>query len=219
MTDEDSNDEDITADADRRADAARQGGERGRVLTPEDLDISNSEYVSELDEEGRYVVSAGGRPSTEGEDPAGRRGEPIPPDDAAGDPRRRATDATRRPSRRDDQAVSPEAARSLLSEELDRTDVRYGIDIVARFDGRPVRHRTVSNDVVATFEDLVRWYAQHVADETPTDEVIEILFREASLTPSGTTPNLASLLDGHDLEPDDSIAALVEAIRDEAVGE
>jgi hypothetical protein len=112
--------------------------------------------------------------------------------------------------------ASREAARNLLGEEFGRTRARYGIDVVGRFDGESARHRTVSNDVVATFENLVLWYARHVSDETPAEEVIEILLREASVVPDPGTPNLKELLDEHDLTPHDSIAELVAAITAES---
>ncbi|MEF8778956.1 MAG: hypothetical protein V5A36_08595, partial [Natronomonas sp.] len=110
---------------------------------------------------------------------------------------------------------SPEAARTLLADELGRSNARYGIDIVARFDGNTVRHRAASDDVIATFENLVQWYARHVTDSTPADEVIDILLREASFAET-ETPNLAKLLEAHDLDQSDSIADLVAAIRDES---
>ncbi len=213
MTDEHSDD-------DRRADgdASTEGG---RVLSPEELDISSSEYVSELDQEGRYVVSAGGGAPEVPDDRSGVDASSADASDAeTGD----GADAAPEPASDTSSTgaggiVSPEAARSLLSEELSRNDAGYGVDIVARFEGEPVRHRTVSNDVVATFEQLVRWYARHVADDTPTDEVVDILFREADLSRPTETPDLASLLEGHDLSPDDSIAEMVEAIREEAAGD
>jgi hypothetical protein len=185
--------------------------EGGKVLSPEELDISDSEYVEPLDDEGRYVVSPGGGPPnvpdpTPESDPAdgdgGRRRAPSGSEASGGD---------RQPQR----ARSPEAARTLLSEELGRSNARYGIDIVARFDGDPVRHRTASDDVIATFENLVQWYARHVTDGTPADEVIDILLRESGLAET-ETPNLAKLLEAHDLDRSDSIADLVAAIRKES---
>lgn len=184
--------------------------EGGNVLSPEELDISESEYVEQLNDSGRYVVSPGGGPpnvprSQRADSEADRR-----------DSRERTRPERSVPAPVDaDSPVSPEAARTLLAEELARTDASYGIDIVARFEGETVRHRTVSNDVVGTFEDLVRWYARHVTDETPVDEVIDILLREARFG-TGSEPNLAELLDAHDLGTDDSIADLVEAIRSES---
>lgn len=186
----------------------------GGVLSPEELDVSDSEYVEQLDDSGRYVVSPGGGPpnvpdSTDETENTG--GGTTGDGGAARDP---SVDVPSSSSPGGG-PVSPEAARTLLADELKRTESRYGVDIVARFDGDTVRHRTVSNDVVATFENLVQWYAQHVTDNTPADEVIEILLNESSFV-DPTTPNLAELLDAHDLEKSDSIEELVEAIRVES---
>jgi hypothetical protein len=192
----------------------------GRVFTPEELDISDSNNVEQLDNDGRYVVSAGDDPPKAPNDsessPSGGRKQPTegrtPPADAP-----HGQSGTAGPD--SDVPRSPEAARSLLADELRRTNARYGLDIVARLEGETVRHRTVSNDVVATFESLVQWYAQHITEDTPTEDVIEILFRESSLGQAPTTPTLAKLLETHDLEETDSIAELVEAIGSELDGE
>lgn len=182
------------------------GSESGKVLSPEELDITDSEYVEELDESGRYVVSPGGRPPNVTR--AGAEPGTDPGDDEAVD----TPDSTARKGRT---AGSPESARTLLAEELARSNGRYGIDIVARFDGQPVRHRTVSSDVVGTFENLIRWYARHVTDDTPVDEVIEILLSEADFGIQ-SEPSLAELLDAHGLDESDSVADLVDAIRAES---
>lgn len=195
----------IDPDVPTEADAGEEGGS---VLSPEELDIADSEYVEPLDDEGRYVVSPGSGPpnvpdSTSEESPSGQAGDRGEMDSHGEHREPRET------------MKSPETARTLLIEELERSNARYGIDIVARFDGNTARHRTVSDDVIATFENLVQWYARHVTDGTPADEVIEILLREASFVEAGT-PNLAKLLENHDLDRSDSIADLVAAIRDES---
>ena len=188
------------------------GAEGGKVLGPEELDISESEYVEELDDSGRYVVSAGGGPpnasrAPENPEPSGRDERPVEGNSAADQASQEAPRG---------QPASPETARTLLAEELGRTNSEYGIDVVGRFEGEPVRHRTVSNDVVATFENLVSWYARHVADETPADEVIEILLRESAFDSPASTPNLKQLLEKYDLTKTDSIQSLVTAISAEA---
>jgi hypothetical protein len=189
--------------------------EKGRVLSPNDLDITDDEAVEEIDD-GRYVVSAGGGPPNVPDDP------PDPADGGSGSgdvggagiPESGQQGGHGAPGAGG--PASPEAARNLLGEELGRTRARYGIDVVGRFDGESARHRTVSNDVVATFENLVLWYARHVSDDTPAEEVIEILLREASVVPDPGTPNLKELLEKHDLTPHDSIAELVAAITAES---
>ena len=184
------------------------GGDKGKVLSPEELDVSESEYVEELDDNGRYVVSSGAGP-------------PNVPDSAR---ERDESDAfaPNRPGQSDrggsaDGVASPEVARTLLAEELSRSNARYGLDIVADFEGDTARHRTVSDDVISTFENLLRWYASHVTDGTPPDEVVEILLRESTFE-TAETPNLAKLLKAHDLDRTDSIDDLVTAIREEAGG-
>ena len=179
--------------------------EEGKVLSPEELDVSESEYVEKLDDEGRYVVSPGG-------------GSPNVPDSAKGgddgSDRARSEPA---PDREPERHKSPETARMLLAEELSRSNARYGLDIVAEFNGDTARHRTVSDDVISTFEGLVRWYAGHVTDGTPPDEVVDILLRESTFE-TAETPNLAKLLSAHDLDRTDTIEDLVVAIREESGG-
>jgi hypothetical protein len=194
--------------------------EGGPALSPEELDIADSEYVEKLDDDGRYVVSPGGGPPNVPDSEGDRSG---------GDERTGATrgsaDGRPAPSRPDpsvsdrgsgpERRTSPELARSRLAEELSRSNARYGLDIVAEFKGETARHRTVSDDVIATFENLVRWYASHVTDGTPPDEVVDILLRESTFE-TDETPNLAKLLNTHGLERTDSIEELVSAIREEA---
>jgi hypothetical protein len=188
------------------------------ALSPEDLEIADNEYVEKLDDDGRYVVSPGGGP-------------PNVPDSAPDDGDEEArSDRDRSGTRSDDprqtsgresapagpqRPVSPESARTLLAGELERSNARYGLDIVARFEGDTVRHRTVSDDVIGSFESLVRWYASHVTDGTPAEEVVAILLRESSFE-TGETPNLAKLLRTHGLDRTDSIDDLVAAIREES---
>ena len=209
----DTPDEDTPAGLSAPADAAESGGKK--VLSPEELDISDSEYVEKLDDNGRYVVSPGGGPPKVPDSvPDDTSNDTDPRFDGRTDSVSRETVSTdRRPS--DRTVASPESARTLLSEELRRSNARYGLDIVGHFEGDTARHRTVSDDVIATFEDLVRWYAGHVTDGTPPDEVVDILLRESTFE-TGETPNLAKLLESHGLDQTDSIADLVAAIREEA---
>lgn len=188
--------------------------EGGPALSPEELDIADSQYVEELDDNGRYVISPGGGP-------------PNVPDsvgDDADSENDRAASNRAAPSRPDpspssggyssEKPASPELARTRLAEELSHSNARYGLDIVAEFEGEIARHRTISDDVISTFEDLVRWYAGHITDGTAPDEVVDILLRESTFE-TEETPNLAKLLENHDLDETDSIQDLVSAIRDE----
>ena len=207
MTTDNSDDPDIDEGSTGPAVSSESDESGGNsVLSPEELDISESEYVEKLDDSGRYVVSPGSGP-------------PNVPDSVTdegssrADSRASSDSGNAAPSGRE--PASPEAARTLLADELRRSNARYGVDIVACFEGDISRHRTVSDDVIATFENLLRWYAGRVTDGTPPDEVVEILLRESTFE-TDETQNLAKLLDAHDLDRTDSIADLVAAIRAEA---
>jgi hypothetical protein len=206
--DRDAEDDYIDPDVPSEPNTADEGGS---VLSPEELDIAESEYVEPLDDEGRYVVSPGGGPPNVPDSASDKNAN-----DGAG---RQGPNGGQRGGSGGEQPQgamrSPEAARTLLADELERSNARYGIDIVARFDGNTARHRTASDDVIATFENLVQWYARHVTDGTPADEVIDILLRESNFAET-ETPNLAKLLETHDLDRSDSIADLVAAIRKES---
>jgi hypothetical protein len=213
-----------SADGDGRS-PSETSAERGGVLTPDELNISENEYVEELDDDGRYVVSPGDEPPDvpASKTTPGRAGavDSGPGADSGGSNggSSGASPAGQRGRGQGDTPASPEAARSLLAAELGRTNADYGLDVVARFGTETVRHRTASNDVVGTFENLVRWYARNVTDDTPVDDAVAILLREANLAPTGGADrSLATLLDAHGLEEDDSIADLVAAIRADAAG-
>jgi len=201
--------DDPDPDDDARIDPPTGGdAEEGKVLSPEELDVSDSEYVEELDDSGRYVVSPGSGPPNVPDSATGGDGD-------ADRTRREPPESERRHG--PERPRSPETARTLLAEELSRSNARYGLDIVASFEGDTARHRTVSDDVISTFEGLVRWYASHVTDGTPPDEVVDILLRESTFE-TAETPNLAKLLAAHDLKRTDTIEELVAAIREEAGG-
>ncbi|MFO7925824.1 MAG: DUF7500 family protein [Halobacteriota archaeon] len=210
---------DRTEPTDERGDPERSPGldddPKRPVLSPEELEISDSEYVEKLDENGRYVVSPGNGPPRVSKSKS--IAERDDADECRSDERQSESGGGLASDRRRefDAAASPEAARTLLAEELARSKARYGLDIVARLEGDTVRHRTVSDDVIATFENLVRWYAGHVTDGTPPDEVVDILLRESTFE-TEETPNLADLLERHDLDSTDPIDDLVDAIREES---
>ena len=115
-------------------------------------------------------------------------------------------------------APQPElTARSVhnwLSDDLAAVNSRYGFDITAAFDGAVSQQRMVSNDVVTIFETLVMWYAQQVDRNTPIEEVLGILLTEANVPVEIPPAALQNALVASDLSPDDSIADLVAAVRE-----
>lgn len=183
-----------------------EGG--GGVLSPEDLDFTESPYVAEVSD-GRYVVSSDSPPNvSESTELASRSrsnetrpqqsSETAPMDSNPGD----------RGS-----IQSPEVARSILADELERANARYALDIVSRFDSRTTRHRTTSDDVVGTFDNLVLWYAQQVATEMPTHRTAAVLLAKSEFSPPLSPAQVRQAARKHGLNKSSTIGELLDAIE------
>ena len=195
------------------------GSDAGGVLSPDDLDITESPHVAEV-EEGRFVVSADGPPAVSS------RPEPS---ESAGSPPREPEREQSTPDARDSleaepaaprqlqsgpQPVhSPETARSILADELGRSDARYGLDIVSELNGTTSRHRTTSDDVVGTFDSLVLWYAQNVATETPTQRTASLLFEKSEFTAPLSSRQVRQAARRHGLTKSSTIEELLDALE------
>jgi len=197
--------------------------EEGPVLSPEEIDISDDERVREL-EEGRFVVSSGDPIAEPDDEPAGQiegetGGAPARREEQAADPeptpeptpQSAGTDAstgTQQPE------LTARSVHNWLSDDLAAVNSRYGFDITAACDGAVSQQRMVSNDVVTIFETLVMWYAQQVDRNTPIEEVLGILLTEANVPVEIPPAALQNALVASDLSPDDSIADLMTAVRE-----
>ncbi|ADD06424.1 uncharacterized protein Nmag_2871 [Natrialba magadii ATCC 43099] len=268
-----------TADADADADvppvlpSEQPGGNNGGgVLSPDELDFTESPYVAEVSES-RYVVSADHsppnvpdetqrRPSSRDESASTQTQPAADATDTPGTADGRSTDTETRKERPSQQAPareqveseqdraqqaqgqgqgqgrrqqqdqqppqqqqqhphqptpqppqSPEHARSILADELDRTDARLALDIVAQFGSDSVRHRTASDDIVGTFDNLVLWYAQHVARKTPTMRTASLLFAKSEFAPELTESQLRKTAAKHGLDETDTIGDLRDALE------
>jgi len=205
--------------------------EDGRVLAPEELDISEDEHVAEI-EDGRYVVSPNdpigdvdGIKTTETEpepatdesesdvDEASDQASPAPsntPTDAASESREPWQDNASETGEMTEADVE-----AWLRDSFNAADSRYGFHITATFDGRVSQRRMMSNDVVTIFESLILWYAQHIDSETPVEEILGILLTESNVPISYPTESLSAAIKARGLGPDDSIGELMNAIGDD----
>ncbi|ELY93076.1 flagella cluster protein [Natrialba chahannaoensis JCM 10990] len=240
------------------------GNNGGGVLSPDELDFTESPYVAEVSES-RYVVSADHSPPNVPEETQTQRAtreeaasaQTQPTADAAGghntdtgtnrgarpsehaptqgqdDPRQERAhqeqggqqqqqrrQRQQQPQNQHQQQQptpqppqSPEHARSILADELERADARLAIDIVSRFGSDTVRHRTASDDVVGTFDNLVLWYAQHVARNTPTMRTASLLFAKSEFTPELSETQLRKTAAKHGLDETDTIGDLRDALE------
>jgi hypothetical protein len=168
--------------------------EEGRVLAPEELDISDDDHVTQIDE-GRFVVSPDTRPVDDSAAEAGTptEQEPTPTEG----PLDRAT------------------VHEWLADDLIGANSRYGFDVTATFGEGTTQRRMVSNDVVTIFESLVLWYAQELDRDTPVEEVLGILLSESSVPVRYPPASLRRLVKSTDLGPQDSIADLLAAVEAE----
>lgn len=191
--------------------------EAGGVLTPEELDFTDSPHVAEVDDD-RYVVSAD-------KSPAGASGASSTQPDRSpaqsqsrsdsrpteSEPTQPKSDRTESGSRQPVQ--SPETARSVLASELERTNSRYAIDIVSHFTGTTVRHRTSSDDVVGTFDNLVLWYAQNVASETSTQRTASLLLEKSEFSAPLSPDAIRREAKSQGLSRSSSIGDLLDALE------
>jgi hypothetical protein len=177
--------------------------ERGKVLTEEELDLTRHDNVDELDD-GRYVVSTGGSTSDEATEAREQVREARKSlDSSSGEP---ADDGTE---------ITEMDVNAWLEDYFREADAQYGFHATAKFDDGVSRHQVVSNDVVTSFESLLIWYAQHVGGGTPVEDVLGILLAESSVSVRYPVRTLTGLLKRYDLDRDDSIGDLIDAVADE----
>jgi len=169
--------------------------EDGKILSPEELDISDDEHVEQIDD-GRYVVSADVRTETTPTQPAQPEStetpEPAPPPEPT---------------------LDGATVHEWLAENMDEGNSRYGFDVTAKFDGAVSQQRMVSNDIITVFESLMLWYARQVDGNTPVEEVLGILLSESNVPVRYPPESLQKLVASSDCSPDDSIAELLAAVK------
>jgi len=193
----------------------------GRVLAPEELDISDDEHVAEIDD-GRYVVSPNDpiddEPNVASSQPVRERADTADADSEP-DSRPERSNSPDRPPATDSQPtdVSELTERDVsrwLESNFENANSRYGFHVTATFDGRVFQRRMMSNDVVTIFESLILWYAQHIDSETPVEEILGILLTESNVPITYPTESLSEAIKREGLEPDDTIGELLEQVED-----
>ena len=199
---------------------------------PQELDITDDENVVEIGES-RYVVGTNGRPKVPrsqpdsapadeaGIDPADATnpGERHPPDPGGG--QQRAVGSTQPGSA---QPANPQARGGHAAPAVDRQSVSrwlatsfdddgfaYGIDATLHANGDTTRQRMVSNDVTATFDSLVTWFASNAGPNSPTPEALGLLLVAAETTVDVPPVAIKRFAASQGLTASDSIGDLVRA--------
>ncbi|WP_336326946.1 DUF7500 family protein [Halovenus sp. HT40] len=230
-------------------DDASDGGraDEGTILSPNELDITESEHVEQIDE-GRFVVSpdartgqggnqSGGGRSNQGSQRggAGSHGGAAPgggsgggqggnPPAGGGNTGRNGTQPSDNRHSNNNQPSAQGSRRGQLSEEevrrwlrqkYERSNSKYAFDVTAQFDGTVSQRRLASNDLITVFESLMLWYGQQVDSNMPIEEVLGILLMESNVPIRYPPESVENLIRSTDLGPDDTIADLLEAVRDD----
>ncbi len=192
-------DERRPAGDDPRASAAGPGvGERGRPAN----------------ERASRGGAAGGQPG--GEQAAGRGragGQPgggQPPPNAA-----RGGGAQRSEAGAGGNGVDRQAVSRWLANSFDGDGFDYGIDATLHANGDTTRQRMVSNDVTATFDTLVSWFASNAGPSSPTPEAIGLLLAASETTVDLPPVMIKRFAASQGLSASDSIGDLVRAAEEE----
>lgn len=178
----------------------------GGALSPDDLDIEDNERVVPLDE-GRYVIGTEGRPSVPSE--TGERSEETAAASSDGNPERSGDDTVDTEG-----SVDSGSAKRWLEDDLRDVSVRYGFHVTAKAEDSVNHQQMLSDDVTTVFDGLLRWYARQLTTETAVEDVLGILLTESNVRVRYSSSCLQAILDAHDLDPEDSIADLYDAVQD-----
>lgn len=195
---------------------------------PNELDFTDDENVVEIGES-RYVVGTSGRPNIRRAQPDQRPGDETgftaadpaspaerqPPDPgggrggAAGSGNTSPPQGERGASQVDRQAVSRWLARS-----FDGDGFAYGIDATLHADGDTSRQRMVSNDVTATFDSLVTWFASNAGPDSPAPEALGLLLVASETAVDVPPVAIKRFATSQGLTASDSIGDLVRAAEE-----
>lgn len=160
-----------------------------KVLSEDDLDITRDRRVRELTDD-RFVISTG-------DSSAGSDGDSSAGSDA-------------------DSAGGASGAGEFVTERLAESFIdngfEYGFDLTIDVEGEVNRHRVVSNDISATLETLLLWYARQTSDEFAPEEVLGILLASTDVPLRYPAQSVRDLVDHYGLSPEDSVGDLLAAV-------
>ncbi|MFB6303568.1 MAG: hypothetical protein ABEH47_00255 [Haloferacaceae archaeon] len=178
------------------------------ALDPDDLDISDDEHVREIDDN-RYVVSPDDPIDAADRESTNATAESLRADAAERAAARDAGDGSGEPE------LTDERVHDYLNEKLATADASYAFDVTARFDDSVGTHRLRSDDVVAAFESLLLWSTRQIDERTAAESVLGILLTESNLAVRYPPGTLEAFVEEHGLTPDDTVADLLAAARDD----
>ena len=168
---------------------------------PNDLDFTDDESVEEI-EEGRYVVGTDGKPDVD------RSAGTAAADPADRDPAQLAAQGAGAGG------VDRQAVSRWLSQSFENDGFDYGLDATLHAEGSTSRNRMVSNDVTATFDTLIAWFATNAGTDAPPPEALGLLLVAAD-TPVDLPPvAIERFAASQGLSASDSIGDLIRAAEE-----
>lgn len=210
---------------------------------PEELDFTDDESVVEIGES-RYVVGTNGRPNVgrsrpasqpadesgftaadpaspaerqpPGTDPQANAAGPEAADRGASEGGRggRGGQGDRGGRGAGTAEVDRQAVSRWLASSFDGDGFTYGIDATLHVDGDTTRQRMVSNDVTATFDSLVTWFASNAGPSSPTPEALGLLLVASETTVDVPPVAIKRFAASQGLTASDSIGDLVRAAEE-----
>lgn len=190
--------------------------EEGKVLSPRELELAGKDGVEQL-EEGRFVVSPDGTdpnvPTELSVDGAAvessAREESVAATSGDTDTADASTANAGTPS------IDRTAIQDWHERQLTESPSAYGYHLSLKA-GTTVDHHTIhSDDVTMTFNNLLLWYARTVDGDLPPGAVLGILLSDASVPVQFPVKTLEQFVMDQGLSTEDSIADLLEAVRDD----
>ncbi|OYR66517.1 hypothetical protein DJ79_11820 [Halorubrum ezzemoulense] len=112
-------------------------------------------------------------------------------------------------------AVDRQAVSRWLASSFDGDGFDYGIDATLHAEGDTTRQRMVSNDVTATFDTLISWFASNAGPSSPTPEAIGLLLAASETTVDLPPVMIKRFAASQGLSASDSIGDLVRAAEKE----
>ncbi|ESP89519.1 DUF7500 family protein [Candidatus Halobonum tyrrellensis] len=183
------------------------------ILDPDDLDVTDSDHVHELDDD-RFVVSTGSSPPRASSDTAASDG--TPPESTGPGDGADADGPTGVSGEGDGHPVGDATADAQRrASDLVESGDAYGFDVVLAFDDDVTHHRTTSDDIAEAFESLVVGFARSTDGHLPPEETLGVLLGGMDEPVRLPERELYRALSRHGLSPDDSVGDLLAAVRDE----
>lgn len=188
------------------------GEKRGKVLGPDDLDIEAHDNVVPIDE-GRYVIAS----DEAGAERAAATAEQIATESESDSDEAEEQTGFVFPSDEtsptdSNSELGAQAVKEWHEQALQEAKSNYGFHISSKSQNTVAHRRLHSDDVGMIFDGLMRWYAEQLDQELPAEDVLGILLTESDVRVRYPTRVLKQFLAANDLDPDDSIADLLQEI-------